>query len=149
MPYVLGSCITTTGSIRYRYRGTVLRISVRLSVCLAVRLSSTIAIRSDVVPWRLCTTRLRGDIIVALVYGTLFTYLHDSDKWPKWLRWKENKLTLPVGALSFSFLAFHRHNIKYSLDTWLANQTTAKAVVTIVCRIEIEKWQNVSQSIAV
>ena len=33
----------------------------------------------------------------------------------------------------------HRYNIKYSLDTWLANQTTAKGVVTIVCRVEIRK----------
>jgi len=33
----------------------------------------------------------------------------------------------------------HRYNIKYSLDTWLANQTAAKGMVTIVCRIEIRK----------
>jgi len=33
----------------------------------------------------------------------------------------------------------HRYSIKYSLDTWLANQTIAKGVVTIVCQIEIRK----------
>ena len=33
----------------------------------------------------------------------------------------------------------HRYNIKYSLDTSLANQTAAKGVVMIVCRIEIRK----------
>ena len=33
----------------------------------------------------------------------------------------------------------HRYHIKYSLDTWFANQTTAKGVVTIVCRAEIRK----------
>ena len=33
----------------------------------------------------------------------------------------------------------HRYNTKYSLDTWLANQTVGKGVVTIVCRIEILK----------
>jgi len=30
-----------------------------------------------------------------------------------------------------------RYNIKYSLDTGLANQTAAKGVVMIVCRTEI------------
>jgi len=38
-----------------------------------------------------------------------------------------------------SLTTVHRYNIKYSLDTWLANQTTAKGVVMIVCRIEIRK----------
>ena len=33
----------------------------------------------------------------------------------------------------------HRYNIKYSLDTWLANQRAVKGVVTIFCRLEIRK----------
>jgi len=46
----------------------------------------------------------------------------------------------------------HRYNIKYSLDTRLANQTAAKGVVMIVCRTEIGKMAEcllVSQSLAV